>query len=290
MPNDMMAPESKSVSRADTRRSSINTVRRRFRPGQSTKIKHRVPKGQPGNATTPFHRELSSRRNIGNPSPLGLSAFALTTFILSSINMNILGVKTPAIVISSSYAYGGVVQILAGMWEMAIGNTFGATSLTSYGGFWISIAIILTPGGFDIVDSYTDSEEFQHAFALFLFGWFIFTTLLVFCTLSSSIAFCSIFITLDVAFLCLALGRRFPYLPEGVGATYEPHPHLTYAGGVFGLLSAFSAWYNALAGIIENSNNSLFSIPIGHFPWSEIGKVHIAEQERGKGERDDDTV
>lgn len=52
---------------------------------------------------------------------------------------------------------------------MAIGNTFGATALSSYGGFWISIAIILIPGGFDIVDSYADSEEFQHAFALFLF-------------------------------------------------------------------------------------------------------------------------
>ncbi len=52
--------------------------------------------------------------------------------------------------------------------EMSIGNTFGATSLSSFGGFWISIAIILTPGGFDIVDSY-DSLEFQHAFALFLF-------------------------------------------------------------------------------------------------------------------------
>jgi succinate-acetate transporter protein len=80
------------------------------------KIQHRVPKGQPGNATTPFHRELHSKRNIGNPSPLGLSAFALTTFLLSSINMKILGVETPAIVISSALAYGGVVQILAGMW------------------------------------------------------------------------------------------------------------------------------------------------------------------------------
>lgn len=60
---------------------------------------------------------------------------------------------------------------------------------------------------------------------------------------------------LDVAFLCLALGREFAYLPEGVGATYQPHKHLTYAGGVFGILSAFAAWYNALAGIVENSNN-----------------------------------
>jgi succinate-acetate transporter protein len=51
---------------------------------------------------------------------------------------------------------------------MSIGNTFGATSLSSFGGFWIAIAIILTPGGFEIEESY-DSLEFQHAFALFLF-------------------------------------------------------------------------------------------------------------------------
>lgn len=196
--------------------------------------------------------------------------------------MGILGVNTPAIVISSALAYGGIVQLLAGMWEMAIGNTFGATSLSSFGGFWISIAVILTPGGFNIVDSYSDSKEFQHAFALFLFGWFIFTTLLVACTLSSSIAFCSIFVTLDIAFLCLALGRRFPYLSEVATGKYAPHHNLTYAGGVFGLLSAFAAWYNALAGILENSNNSLFTVPVGNFPWSEIGHVHAAEREQAE--------
>lgn len=113
---DIMVLESDSMPAVKTPRSSIN-IRRRYRPQkQHIKAHHRVPIGQPGNATTPFHRELSSKRNIGNPSPLGLSAFALTTFILSSINMGILGVNTPAIVISSAFAYGGVVQILAGMW------------------------------------------------------------------------------------------------------------------------------------------------------------------------------
>ncbi|KAH8884086.1 hypothetical protein GQ53DRAFT_585064, partial [Thozetella sp. PMI_491] len=207
------------------------------------------------------------KRNIGNPSPLGLCGFALTTFLLSSINMGVLGVTTPAIVISSAAAYGGLVQLLAGMWEMAIGNTFGATALSSYGGFWISIAIILTPGSFNIVDSYSNSEEFQHAFALFLFGWFIFTTILLFCTLSSSVAFFTIFFTLDLAFLTLALGRRFPHAVDGSQPTsWEPHAGLTYAGGVFGILSAFAAWYNALAGIVEHSN-SRFTVPVGHFNW-----------------------
>ena len=133
---------------------------------------------------------------------------------------------------------------------MSIGNTFGATSLSSFGGFWISIAIILTPGGFEIEASY-DSLEFQHAFALFLFGWFIFTTILLLCTLSSSVAHCSIFFTLDLAFLCLALGRRYPY---AAGTSFAPHEGLTYAGGVFGILSAFAAWYNALAGIAASNH------------------------------------
>ena len=59
-------------------------------------------------------------------------------------------------------------QILILAREMAIGNTFGATSLSSFGGFWIAIAIILTPGGFEIESSY-DSLEFNHASSLFLF-------------------------------------------------------------------------------------------------------------------------
>lgn len=114
----IMASEAEFVSGVSTRQSSENsTTRHRYRP-KHVKIQHRVPKGQPGNATTPFHRELSSKRNIGNPSPLGLCAFALTTFILSSINMGILGVNTPAIVISSALAYGGLVQLLAGMWSV----------------------------------------------------------------------------------------------------------------------------------------------------------------------------
>lgn len=99
-------------------RQSISTEHPDDREGEEIHYRHRIPTGQPGNATTPFHRELSSKRNIGNPSPLGLSAFALTTFLLSTINMGVLGVTTPAIVISSALAYGGLVQLLAGMWSV----------------------------------------------------------------------------------------------------------------------------------------------------------------------------
>jgi hypothetical protein len=55
-------------------------------------------------------------RKFANPAPLGLSAFALTTFVLSLINVNTRSIGHPNIVVALAYAYGGLVQLLAGMW------------------------------------------------------------------------------------------------------------------------------------------------------------------------------
>jgi len=207
-------------------------------------------------------------RKFANPAPLGLSAFALTTFVLSLINLGTLGLSTPSIIISLAFGYGGLVQLLAGMWEMAVGNTFGATALSSYGGFWIAFAILLTPGGFAIESTVTEAEGAGHLLddiGLFLMGWFIFTFLLLICTVKSTVAFFFLFFTLDLAFLMLAVG----YL-ENDGAA--PNANCIKAGGGFGILAAFAAWYNALAGIADTSN-SFFIIPVVHFPWSEKGKA-----------------
>jgi len=207
-------------------------------------------------------------RKFANPAPLGLCAFALTTFVLSLINVNTRGLSAPNIVVALAFGYGGLVQLLAGMWEMAVGNTFGATALSSYGGFWISFAIVLTPGGFDIADSIITADGatgFLNSFGFFLMGWFIFTSLLLFCTLKSTVAFFLLFFTLDLAFLFLGIA----YLnPNKAGL---PNPSCTKAGGYFGLFAAFLAWYNALAGIADTSN-SFFIIPVAHFPWSAKGK------------------
>lgn len=75
--------------------------------------------GQPGNLHSHYQRVLMSKRNIANPSPLGLCGFALTTFLLSAINMQTLGVTKPSIVIAAAFAYGGLVQLLAGMWYVS---------------------------------------------------------------------------------------------------------------------------------------------------------------------------
>ncbi|KAH8726923.1 glyoxylate pathway regulator [Phaeosphaeriaceae sp. PMI808] len=205
-------------------------------------------------------------RKFANPAPLGLSAFALTTFVLSLINVKTRGIGHPNIVVALAYGYGGIVQLLAGMWEMAVGNTFGATALSSYGGFWLSFAIILTPGGFEIEESLFKFGEgvWLNSFGLYLMGWFIFTFLLLICTLRSTVAFFSLFFTLDIAFLLLGIG----YLQHDGKA---PQSGCIVAGGAFGLMAAFLAWYNALAGIADSSN-SFFVIPVAHFPWSDKGR------------------
>ncbi|KAJ5947796.1 hypothetical protein N7466_000811 [Penicillium verhagenii] len=213
-------------------------------------------------------------RKFGNPAPLGLCAFALTTFVLSAINMGAADITEPNIVVALAFGYGGLVQLLAGMWEMAVGNTFGATALSSYGGFWLSFAIVLTPGGFEIASGLggATSANFNYSFGLFLMGWFIFTTILVICTLKSTVAFFLLFFFLDLTFLLLGIA----YLQGGGTAA---NPKIAKAGGLFGLLAAFAAWYNALAGIADTSN-SFFILPVIHFPWSATGRERREKSDR----------
>jgi succinate-acetate transporter protein len=141
---------------------------------------------------------------------------------------------------------------------MAVGNTFGATALSSYGGFWLSFAIILTPGGFEIATTLTKEggeAAFLNSLGLFLMGWFIFTTILLICTLRSTVAFFFLFFTLDMAFLLLGIG----YLQNNGAA---PQSGCIVAGGAFGLMAAFAAWYNALAGIADSSNRYVLSLSL----------------------------
>jgi len=214
---------------------------------------------QPGLYRPPTHK-------FANPAPLGLSAFALTTFVLSLINVKTRNIPGPNIVVALAFGYGGLVQLLAGMWEMAVGNTFGATALSSYGGFWISFAIVLIPAPVNIETQLASKSEaaFLNSFGLFLMGWFIFTFILLLCTLRSTVAFFFLFFTLDMAFMLLGIG----YLQND---GKSPQESCIVAGGAFGLMAAFAAWYNALAGIADSSN-SFFVIPVAHFPWSDKGR------------------
>ena len=70
-------------------------------------------------------------RGFANPAPLGLSAFALTTFVLSLINVKTRSIGHPNIVVALAYGYGGLVQLLAGMWYVCSFANMTAVSLTT---------------------------------------------------------------------------------------------------------------------------------------------------------------
>jgi len=178
---------------------------------------------------------------VANPGPLGLSAFALTTFVLSSINAGLIpGADAAKMVIGLALFYGGAVQVLAGMWEFRSGNTLGATAFSSYGGFWLAVGISLQQ---NLIPS-------DRAFGFFLLGWAIFTGLMFLGTLRSNMALMAVFALLFITFLLLAIAK----LGGGNG--------IWMIGGYLGILTALAAWYSALAGVLS-STKSVFTLPIG---------------------------
>jgi uncharacterized protein len=99
--------------------------------------------------TAPTHRfpsergrgeklEVGPARFIAEPAALGLAGFALSTMALSFINVGALPASDLPVALGLALAYGGIVQLLAGMWAFVKNDTFAAVALSSYGGFWIS--------------------------------------------------------------------------------------------------------------------------------------------------------
>ncbi|CAO3650029.1 unnamed protein product [Cunninghamella echinulata] len=189
---------------------------------------------------------------IANPGPLGLSGFALTTFVLSLHNAGAgLDPTSPhGVVTGLAIGYGGLVQLLAGMWEFRTGNTFGATAFSSYGGFWLSFGMIFIPG-FDIIGSYKgDKAILEHSLGFYLLGWTIFTGILLIASHRSSVGLVSLFFFLFITFILLTAGK------------FNENLTCQVAGGAFGVITAFIAWYNALAGLLTKES-SYFQLPVG---------------------------
>ncbi|EJS44523.1 ady2p [Saccharomyces arboricola H-6] len=205
----------------------------------------------PGLAPAPVHK-------FANPAPLGLSAFALTTFVLSMFNARAQGITVPNVVVGCAMFYGGLVQLIAGIWEIALENTFGGTALCSYGGFWLSFAAIYIPW-FGILDAYEDNEaDLNNALGFYLLGWAIFTFGLTVCTMKSTVMFFLLFFLLALTFLLLSIGH------------FAGRLGVTRAGGVLGVVVAFIAWYNAYAGVATKQNSYVLARP---FPLPSTERV-----------------
>ena len=131
---------------------------------------------------------------IADPAPLGLAAFALTTFVLSCVNAGILPDSVEPVVFGLAFAYGGIGQFAAGLWEFAKGNTFGATAFCSYGAFWLSFWWLT--GHTDL--SGASADDVAKGVGTYLLAWGIFTAYMAIAATRVSGAVLTVFILLTV--------------------------------------------------------------------------------------------
>jgi succinate-acetate transporter protein len=200
-------------------------------------------------------RTASVAAAVANPAPLGLSAFALTTFVLSASNAGFIFSKSGAgasVVIGLAIFYGGLGQLIAGIQEFRAGNTFGGTAFCSYGGFWLAVGIVLLPPT-GIAAALVKEGDLGTALGVFALGWAIFTGMMFLGTLRTNLALIGVFGFLFLTFVALTIG--YLNTPGSTGTTW------LQIGGWLGIVTALLAWYTALAGVLASSK-SAFQLPV----------------------------
>jgi succinate-acetate transporter protein len=170
-----------------------------------------------------------------DPGPLGLAAFAMTTFVLSMFESNLVSAKGVPVVLGLALAYGGIVQLIAGIWEFRNGNTFGAVAFCSFGAFWISFWAL------QVFYAKQIGGNAGHALGVYLWAWAIFTTYMAVAALRVSGAVLLVFVLLSATFILLAIGAT------------GPHATVTHWGGYVGLATAAAAWYASFAAVINST-------------------------------------
>lgn len=200
----------------------------------------------------PGKTEAAGPPAIADPGPLGLAAFAMTTFVLSVFNANIIGtLALVGVLLPLAFFYGGAVQILAGMWEFRKDNTFGALAFSSYGAFWIALAWYLR-----YILPALPAARAHEATGLFLLAWTIFTAYMLLASLRTTMMLSAVFAVLFATFLVLAIGNL----------AAPPDATVIKAGGWLGLVTALLAWYHSAAGV-TNATWGRTVLPV--FPWKK---------------------
>jgi succinate-acetate transporter protein len=172
---------------------------------------------------------------IADPGPLGLAGFAGTTFFLSVVNTGMLNESVTGVVLGLALFYGGLAQLLAGMWEFTKGNTFGALAFSSYGAFWLSFWYLLNH-----LPTTAAANDLYHAVGVYLLMWAIFTTYLFIGSLRTTGAVAAVLFFLAVTFVVLAIGWL------------DNHSvNIIKIGGWLGLITAVLAWYASFAAVVN---------------------------------------
>jgi succinate-acetate transporter protein len=171
-----------------------------------------------------------------DPGPLGLAGFAMTTFVLSMFNAKLVGSGGEPVVLGLAIAYGGLAQLLAGMWEFRTGNTFGAVAFSSFAAFWISFFVLVQFFAPNI-----PAADAGHAIGLYLWAWAIFTTYMFVASLRTTGAVALVFLLLAITFILLGAGNS------------GGHENVIKWGGYLGLATAVAAWYASFAAVTNST-------------------------------------
>jgi succinate-acetate transporter protein len=190
---------------------------------------------------------------IADPAPLGLAAFALTTFLLSAHNAG--WTDGTDAWLGFAFAYGGLCQLLAGMWEFRNRNVFGATAFSTYGGFWIGLGIyvqwVAPKAAAAGALTKTDPELLiQNDLGWILLAFAIFNTYMLLWSTQVNAAVFGVFLTLEVTEIVLFIGN----LSHSSGTVK--------LGGWIGVLTALVAWYTSAAGVTNGMGGNI-RLPVG---------------------------
>jgi hypothetical protein len=183
---------------------------------------------------------------IADPGPLGLAAFALTTFLLSAANAKWMGSASGNAWLGYALAYGGLCQLLAGMWEFKNRNVFGATAFSTYGGFWIGLglwALLVMPKD---TTAQVGKDE-----AWILLAFAIFNTYMLIMATQVNLAVFLVFLTLEATEVVLFIGG------------FTANDSIIKVGGIIGVITAVVAWYTSAAGVANGIAGSAIRLPVG---------------------------
>jgi hypothetical protein len=190
-----------------------------------------------------------------DPAPLGLGAFALTTFLLSAANAGWMTRATGDAWLGYAFAYGGLCQLLAGMWEFRNRNVFGATAFSTYGGFWIGLglwALLVAPppagAGPALAAAHAAAAGKDLGWILLAFA--IFNTYMLLWSTQVNMAVFAVFLTLEATEVILFIG------------SFAANTNVVKIGGYVGVVTAACAWYTSAAGVINGMRGSVV-VPVG---------------------------
>jgi succinate-acetate transporter protein len=197
-------------------------------------------------AATPAVQPAAAANPVADPAPLGLAAFALTTFLLSAANAGWMTAATGNAWLGYALAYGGGAQLLAGMWEFRNRNVFGATAFSTYGGFWIGLFLWVQ----FVAPHAASASAADHDLGWILLAFAIFNTYMMIMSAQVNAAVFAVFLTLEITEIVLFIGNF-------TGTT-----GIVKVGGYIGVLTALVAWYTSAAGV-GTSLNGRVRLPVG---------------------------